>query len=310
MLINGLHHITAISANAIKNFHFYTQVLGLRFVKKTVNFDDPHTYHFYYGNYAAEPGSIMTFFPWQGMVQGRRGASQATETAFAVPSGSLDYWVKRLDAANVLYSKPAARFDEEYVAFYDPDGLKVELVASLRADARPAIDHSEIPAWASIRGFHGVTLTLNQHQPTARLLTDVMDFEGTDTHVNRYRFRAKASGIDAAVVDIVHLPTEMRGHVAAGSVHHVAFRAKTDADEMAVREKILQFGLNITEPIDRNYFHSLYFREPGGILFEIATDNPGFTVDEPLEQLGTSLKLPAMYEARRKEIEQVLPALK
>lgn len=307
--VQGLHHVTAIAGSARRNFDFYTKVLGLRFVKKTVNFDDPHTYHFYFGNYAAEPGTILTFFPWgDGIQPGRRGPGQVTETAFSVPEGSLDFWLKRLEAHNVIYNKPSRKFGEDYLTLLDPDGLKLELTISARGDARQPNVTEEVAGNVAIRGFHAVTLTLADVQPTAEILTELLDFQMLEHQVNRYRFLSR-NATTAAIVDLVEAPGERHGHVAGGSVHHVAFRVANDEAQMALRERIVARGFQITEQIDRNYFHSLYFREPGGVLFEIATDNPGFTADESLGSLGQSLKLPAMYERRRAEIEAALPEL-
>lgn len=305
----GLHHVTAIAGDAKKNFDFYTKVLGMRFVKRTVNFDDPQTYHFYYGNYAAEPGTIWTFFPWGNAVpRGRRGTGQATEVGFSVPAGSLDFWVKRLEAHNVLFNKPAQKFGEEYLTILDPDGLKLELTATGTPDDRQPHVTDEVGTEVAIRGFSGVTLTLADIEPTAAVLTDLLDYQLAEEHVNRYRF-VNPNVPTANVIDLVAVPSEGRGHVSGGSVHHVAFRVPDDATQLALREKIAAKGLHVTEQIDRNYFHSLYFREPGGVLFEIATDNPGFTADEPLEELGTTLKLPPQYERHRAELEAVLPKL-
>jgi glyoxalase family protein len=305
----GLHHVTAIAGDAKKNYDFYTQVLGMRFVKRTVNFDDPQTYHFYYGNYAAEPGTIWTFFPWGNAVpRGRRGTGQATEVGFSVPARSLDFWMKRLEAHNVIFNKPAQKFGEEYLTVLDPDGLKLELTATGTPDDRQPHVTDEIGAEKAIRGFSGVTLTLANVEPTAEILTGLLDYQLVEEHVNRYRF-VNPNAPTANVIDLVAVPSEGRGHVAGGSVHHVAFRVADDATQLALREKILAKGLHVTEQIDRNYFHSLYFREPGGVLFEIATDHPGFTADESLEELGTHLKLPPQFERHRAELEAVLPVL-
>jgi glyoxalase family protein len=306
--ILGLHHVTAIAGNAKRNLDFYTRILELRFIKKTVNFDDPHTYHFYYGDYYGSPGTILTFFPWEGTVSGRRGTGQATEVGFSVPAGSLDFWLNRLKAHNIIYNKPATKFEEEYLTVLDPDGLKLELVVAAQPDSRTGHETSEISGQQAIKGFHNVTLTLNSIKPTADILTGIFGYKLLSEHVNRYRFATDA--IDhAAIIDLVEAPGEMSGHIAGGSVHHIAFRVKDDAAEMKMRELIVNKGFQITPQIDRNYFHSLYFREPGGVLFEIATDNPGFTADEPLEDLGKNLKLPAQYEAYREEIKKALPPL-
>ncbi|RFZ85035.1 ring-cleaving dioxygenase [Mucilaginibacter terrenus] len=306
--INGIHHITAIAGNAKRNYNFYTNVLGLRMVKKTVNFDDPNTYHFYYGDEQGTPGSILTFFPWEGIQTGRRGARQVTEIGYSVPEGSFDFWLKRFEKHNVIFNKPAEKFGEQYLTFLDPDGLKFELVASKNADNRLPWETEEVKAENATKGFHSITITTNKMKPTADILTNVFGYKLLEEHVNRYRFVTDAVD-NANIVDLVEVAGEVAGHVAGGSVHHVAFRVKNEEVLMQYRDKIAALGLHITEKIDRNYFYSLYFREPGGVLFEIATDNPGFAVDESVEELGTNLKLPAQYENRRADIEKVLPKL-
>lgn len=306
--IKGIHHITAIAGNAKKNYDFYTRVLGLRLVKKTVNFDDPHTYHFYYGDRIGTPGTILTFFPWEGITTGRRGARQVTEIGYSVPEGSLDFWLKRFDDNNVIFNKPAEKFGEQYLSFLDPDGLKIELTVPKYKDSREPWTTGEVGASIATRGFHNITITSNKIEATAKILTGIFGYKLLDQQVNRYRFITDAVD-NAAIVDLVEVPAEIAGHVAGGSVHHVAFRVENEEVLMQYREKIVNAGLNITEKIDRNYFYSLYFREPGGVLFEVATDNPGFSVDEPVDQLGSGLKLPAQYEAHREEIENVLPKL-
>ncbi|WP_316794327.1 ring-cleaving dioxygenase [Pedobacter frigoris] len=305
--ILGIHHITAIAGNAKRNYDFYTGILGLRLIKKTVNFDDPHTYHFYYGNEQGTPGTILTFFPWEGITAGRRGTRQATEIGYSVPAGSLEFWQNRLEEHNVIYNKPAVKFGERYLTFLDPDGLKFELTES-SADDRDQWTTAEIGKDNAIYGFHHITITTNKMDGTAGILTNVFGYKLSKSEVNRHRFTTDAVDY-AAIVDLVEAPGETAGHVAGGSVHHVAFRVKDETALMYFRDKIVALGLNITEKIDRNYFYSLYFREPGGVLFEIATDNPGFTVDETLDELGTNLKLPAQYESRRNEIEGILPKI-
>lgn len=306
--IKGIHHITAIAGNAKRNFDFYTRVLGLRLVKKTVNFDDPYTYHFYYGDTVGTPGTILTFFPWEGIATGRRGARQVTEIGYSVPANSLDFWLKRLDENNVIYNKPAEKFGEQYLTFLDPDGLKFELTVPNGADNRQPWESSDVTSKNAIRGFHHITITSNKIEATAKILTDIFGYRLLEQEVNRYRFITDASET-AALVDLVEVPGEAAGHVAGGSVHHVAFRVSDEQVLMNFREKIVALGLNITDKIDRNYFYSLYFREPGGVLFELATENPGFITDETVEQLGQNLKLPAQYEGQRKEIESKLPSL-
>lgn len=299
----GLHHITAIAGDAKRNFDFYSKVLGLRFIKKTVNFDDPGTYHFYFGDEVGSAGTILTFFPWgEGIQQGRKGSGMATEIGYSVPKGSLGFWQERFEKYNVIYNKPAEKFGERYLTFLDPDGLKLELIESKTDDNRKAWETAEVKADVATKGFHNITLTLNNIKLTAAILTEIFGYRLIAQDVNRYRY-ATDTVENASIVDLVELPEEHKGHVANGSVHHVAFRVKDDASLLYFREKIEQYGLSITPQIDRQYFHSLYFREPGGVLFELATENPGFTVDESLEELGKNLKLPAQYEANRDEIE-------
>ncbi len=307
--ILGIHHVTAIAGDAVKNHDFYTRILGQRLVKKTVNFDDPQTYHFYFGDEVGSPGTIMTFFPWGDRVRmGKRGTGQVTEVGYAVPEGSLDFWLHRLEANNVIYNKPAEKFGEKYLTFLDRDGLKIELTVPKKASSREPWTTDEVNAEHAIRGFHHVTITTTNKEATAAILTEVFGYRLLEQHVNRYRFITDAVD-DAAIIDLVEALGEERGHVAGGSVHHVAFRVNNEASLMYFRDQIVSRGLHITEKIDRNYFYSLYFREPGGVLFEIATDNPGFATDEPVGELGSGLKLPQQYESSRDQIEQVLPKL-
>lgn len=301
--ILGIHHITAIAGDAKRNFNFYSNILGLRFIKKTVNFDDPGTYHFYFGDEIGSAGTILTFFPWgEGIQQARRGSGMASEIGYSVPKGSLDFWIERFEKYNVIYNKPSEKFGEKYVTFLDPDGLKLELIESSTEDNRKPWETDEIKAAVALKGFHNITLTLNKIEATASILTDIFGYKLIEKSVNRYRYATNAVE-NASIVDLVELPEEKRGHVANGSVHHVAFRVKNDESLMHFHKIISEKGLGITQQIDRQYFHSLYFREPGGVLFEIATDNPGFTVDETLENLGKDLKLPPQYETSRAEIE-------
>ena len=304
--ILGLHHITAIAGDAKRNFNFYANILGLRFIKKTVNFDDPGTYHFYFGDEVGSAGTILTFFPWgEGIQQGRKGSGMATEIGYSVPKGSLDFWQQRFEKYNVIYNKPSEKFGEKYLTFLDPDGLKLELIESKTEDNRKAWETDEVKADVATKGFHNITLTLNNIKATAAILTEIFGYKLIDQDVNRYRYATDAVE-NAAIVDLVELADEKRGLNANGTVHHVAFRVQNDEILMHFREKIEDYGLQITPQIDRQYFHSLYFREPGGVLFEIATDNPGFTVDESLEELGKNLKLPAQYEPQRAAIEKHL----
>ncbi|WP_313189948.1 ring-cleaving dioxygenase [Sphingobacterium sp.] len=305
----GLHHITAIANLAQRNYDFYTNTLGLRMVKKTVNFDDPGTYHFYYGDEKGNAGTILTFFPWEGIGKGRTGGGMATEIAYSIPEGSLEFWKERFGKNNVLTGDAVERFGELYLPFLDPDGLNLSLVVPKDADHRTGWTTEQVGKEVATKGFHNSTLTLRDVEPTGKVLTDLLDYEQIAQEGNRYRFKSK--NIDTAnIIDILVDENAPRGINTAGTNHHIAFRVKDDVDQMELREKIMSAGLQITPQIDRDYFHSLYFREPGGVLFEIATENPGFDVDEPLAELGNSLKLPKQYEPQRSAIEKVLPVLK
>jgi glyoxalase family protein len=307
--ILGLHHITAIAGDAQRNYDFYTKVLGLRMLKKTVNFDDPKTYHFYFGDGVGTPGSILTFFPWPGVKQGVNGAGMATGIGYSVPEGSLEFWKERFEKFNVPHNGISKKFGEDFLAFQDPDGLNLELIVPGNKDVRLPWETADIKAKVAIKGFHNVTLTLKDHKATAEILTDVFGYELVGTENNLYRFKTDAVQ-NAAIVDIIEDPKAGRGQNAGGTNHHVAFRVKDEETLMAFREKVMQKGLQITEKINRDYFFSLYFREPGGVLFEIATDNPGFATDEPIEELGSKLQLPDRYKSARAQIEEALPELK
>ena len=306
--ILGLHHITAIANNAQRNYDFYTHVLGLRMVKKTVNFDDPNTYHFYYGNEEGTPGTILTFFPWEGIGPGRNGVGMATEIGYSVPNDSLDNWAGRFRQFGVSMGEQAERFGETYLPFTDPDGLAIALIAPQQPDRRPAWETEDVKQDMATQGFHSVTLTLQKIDATAKVLTDIFGYRLLAQEGNRYRFVTEAIST-ASIVDLLEEPKGSMGRNAAGTNHHVAFRVANDTIQMEFREKIMSSSLQITPKINRDYFFSLYFREPGGVLFEIATDNPGFTVDEPLAELGSHLKLPKQYEASRAKIEKALPIL-
>ncbi|ANE51545.1 ring-cleaving dioxygenase [Flavisolibacter tropicus] len=305
--ILGLHHITAIAGDAQRNYDFYTRVLGVRLVKKTVNFDDPGTYHFYFGDEVGTPGSILTFFPWEGIQKGSPGTGMATEIGYAVPKDSLPFWKNRFETLKVKHQPINERFGEQYLSFEDPDGLQLNLVAT--NDTRKPWVTNEVKEDTATKGFHSIVLTVRNSAATAKVLTDIFGYRLLTQEGNRYRFITEA--IDTAnVVDIVEDPNGQRGINAGGTNHHVAFRVKDENILMNFREKVVNAGLNITEKIDRNYFYSLYFREPGGVLFEIATDNPGFATDESISELGTHLMLPPQYEPARQRIVDALPALK
>lgn len=307
--ILGLHHITAIASDAQRNYDFYTKTLGFRLVKKTVNFDDPETYHFYFGNETGAPGTVLTFFPWAEMRQGRNGAGMATEIGYSVPKGGLDFWKERFEKFNIRYVDKEETFEEKELSFRDPDGLQLKLIETKHNDERKGWVTDEIKADVAIKGFHSVTLTLNDIKATAEILTDLFGYKQVNKDSNLYRYQTDSVN-NAAIVDLLEIPEAQRGINAGGTNHHVAFRVKDEVDLMKMREKIMAKGLQITEKIDRDYFFSLYFREPGGVLFEIATDNPGFATDETVENLGTSLQLPTQHEPMRARIEKVLPNLK
>lgn len=305
--------MTAIASDPQRNIDFYTNVLGLRLVKLTVNYDDPHTYHLYYGDELGRPGSILTFFPWPGAPRGMRGTGQVTVTSFLVPEESLSYWEDRFKQNKVRFEpQQTHRFkkDESVLTFYDPDDLKLELVASSSAsDSKYRAWGNAVPERSAIRGFHGITMSEEGYERTASLLKDTMGFRPTDEEGERFRYEASGGG-PSAYVDLICQPALPRGQVLAGTVHHVAWRTPDEEEQKAWRKDIVNVGLNPTPVIDRQYFHSVYFREPGGVLFEIATDPPGFTVDEKEDSLGTHLKLPGWLEPFRKEIEQGLPKLR
>jgi glyoxalase family protein len=303
----GIHHITAIAGDPKRNHAFYTQALGLRMVKKTVNFDDPGTYHLYYGDEVGSPGSILTFFPWANVPNGRRGGGEASETAFAVPSGSMAYWNARLASLNIPHKLDKTPFGEEVIAFTDPDGMSHHLVATDSVDALPGHVSGDIPAEHAIRGFFGITLWSLHPDITAAVLS-VMGYAEDKTVEGASRWIAPSNGL-AARVDIRDSSQMPRGQSGAGSIHHVAFRAADDAAQESMVAALRSRGLQVTEQLDRNYFRSVYFREPGGTLFEIATDDPGFAVDESTATLGKELKLPAWLESSRARVESALPNL-
>lgn len=304
--INGLHHITAISSDVRRNRQFYTEVLGLRLVKKSVNQDDTGTYHLYYGDYAGSPGTILTFFPWAGVPRGRPGTGQAYATAFSVPAGSLPFWTERFAELKVSTLPVERRFADEVLPFFDGDGLRLELVATSEADARPPAPAKQIPAGFAIRGFHGTTLGLSDAKVTALVLTATMGYRLTAESGHRARYTT-GSGGPGTYVDLLTDPALPRGLNGAGTIHHVAFRVPDDATQTTARATLLAAGLPVSPVIDRAYFKSIYYREPNGVLFEIATDQPGFAIDEPVETLGTRLSLPPHLEPQRADIEAALP---
>ena len=301
----GLHHITAIASDPQQNVDFYTGVLGLRLVKITINYDDPNSYHFYYGDEAGSPGSILTFFAWPSGYLGVQGTAQATVTSFSVPEGSLDYWKQRFEQHHIRHEPPIHRWDEDTLVFYDPDGLQLELVAHPEATEKAGWANGPIPQEYATRGFHSVTLAVKDSTRTTHLLTETLGFQLLREEGNRARYVVGQQGA-ARTVDILTLPNEPQGVVGIGSVHHIAWRTPTDEQQQAWHTLLTKQQYRVSPVMDRQYFHSIYFREPGGVLFEIATDPPGFIADEPLEQLGTSLRLPEWLESRRDEIQNGL----
>jgi glyoxalase family protein len=304
----GIHHVTAIAGKPQRNLEFCARVLGLRFVKKTVNFDDPGAYHFYYGDETGRPGTILTFFSWEHAAPGRGGVGLTYSTAFRVPQASIGYWAHRFIDKGVQHEAPTRLFGEAVLPFTDPDGMKMLLVGTNPLASEPAWSGGDVPPEHAIRGFHGVTLLLEGAAPTGAVLTGVLGFkeEGREGTTVRYRANSEAGG----VVDIREAQEFLGGRMGRGSVHHVAFRARDDAEQREMAAKLVRdHGLHPTDQKNRQYFRSIYFHEPGGILFEIATDEPGFTIDEPLADLGKGLKLPPFLEPRRKELEAVLPEL-
>ncbi len=307
--ILGLHHVTAIAGDPQQNVDFYAGVLGLRLVKLTVNYDDPTTYHLYYGDGQGHPGTIMTFFPWPGAMKGHIGTGQVTVTSFAVPEKSLGYWKDRLKEHETPFQETRSEFDEHLLSFADPDGLQLELIATPHANPDNAWNRGPVPVDFAIRGFHHVILSENGYERTASLLTDALGFRRVQEQGAHFRYAA-TSGKPGTMVDLICVPEGRPGRVAVGTVHHVAWRTPTDEQQEKWRETLRDLQYDVTPIIDRTYFHSIYFREPGGVLFEIATDPPGFAVDEPADKIGASLVLPRWLESERSELERILPPIR
>jgi glyoxalase family protein len=306
--IAGIHHITAIASAPQQNLDFYTQVLGLRLLKVTVNFDDPGSYHFYFGNHAGSPGSVLTFFPWPGAPRGTVGNGQVSATTFAVRPGALEFWRDRLREQRIPAEDPGQRFGEAVLRCVDPDGMPLELVGTSDANPDAAYSVDGIPQEYAICGFHSATLLEEGYESTAHLLQDVMGLRFVGQDENRFRYAATGAG-SGRIVDVVCSPDGRRGRLGAGIVHHIAWRTSDAAQQKYWRDDLVARAFNVSPIMDRVYFRSIYFREPGGILFEIATDGPGFAADEPPDHLGERLALPAWLEPRRTAIEQALPSL-
>lgn len=302
--IPGVHHVTAIGSDPGRNLAFYTETLGLRLVKQSVNQDDVSVYHLFYGDHSGSPGTSMTFFPYPDARPGRVGTGQVSTTQFLIPEESVEYWSDRFAGEGVDADDPRERFGDTVIPFRDPDGLPLELVA--RADA-PAGDPPDgaVPAEHAVRGFFGVTLSLTSAAPTANLL-EAMGYRATEADHDRQRY--EADGDLGYVVDIVEDPQARRGQSGSGTVHHVAFQVTEDS-QSAWRDALIEHGLKPTEIIDRKWFNSVYARTAGGVLFEFATKEPGYTVDEDLDELGERLVLPEWLESQRSDIEAGLPDL-
>lgn len=311
--LQGIHHITCIAGDPQRNLDFYTGVLGMRLVKCSVNQDDPGTYHLFYADHDGHPGTDLTFFPWPHLSRGQRGAGQAVEVSLAVPPGSLDFWQEHLALQDLEPGPRETRRGAAALPLSDPDGLALALTET--ADERPFTPWSDgpIPAEHQVRGLHGVRLWERDLQRTATFLTEVMGFaaaEGDEDAEDGWHRFTLAGGGSRRWVEIRELTEARRGNLGSGSVHHVAWQSPHDAEQQAVRSRVLAAGAHPTEVIDRFWFRSVYFREPGGVLFELATDDPGFTADEALESLGQELILPPWLEGRRQEIEAALPPLR
>jgi glyoxalase family protein len=306
LAVSGLHHITAIATDPQRNLEFYAGTLGLRLVKRTVNFDDPGTYHLYYGDRIGRPGTLLTFFPWPGARPGRAGVGQAIVTAFRVPAGAIEFWEDRLGRAAVSGVARRERFGEISLRFSDPDGLGLELVAS--GPAGESVWDGPVPAAMQIQSLHASILHLQSTVDTIAVLTQALGLvpDGEENVMSRFR---PADPGGAGVLDLIRDMSGTSGEMGGGSVHHIAWRARDGRHQLELRDALVATGLRVTPVIDRQYFRSIYFREPGGVLFEIATDDPGFLIDEAESALGQTLRLPPQYEAGRTAIESALPAL-
>ena len=305
--ITGIHHITALAGSARKNLDFFQGILGLRLIKKTVNFDDPGVYHLYYGDYEGNPGSILTFFPYEGIRRGRHGTGLVNTTSFSVPFGSIAYWENRFNGFGIPFKNVQERFgDEAFMYFEDTDGLGLELVFN-DLDKRPPISGGEVPGEYAIRGFFGAEIWAAGSERTAALLMDKMDHEIIKEAGSRIRLAAKNE--PGHFIDLLVPATSTRGLNGGGTVHHIAFATPKKETQLKAWHAVKSHGLDPTPFVDRQYFRSIYFREPGGVLFEVATNGPGFAIDEPLEALGRELKLPPQYESRREAIASQLPPL-
>lgn len=305
--LHGIHHITAISSDPQSNVDFYTKTLGMRLVKLTVNYDDPGTYHLYFGDSVGSPGSILTFFPFPDAQAGKVGNGQVSAIGYSIAESSVDFWVERFSRLGVKFDGPFRRFNEEVIAFSDTDGLPLELVADLNRSGQIWAD-SEIPAEHQLKRFSSAALSVATAASTIDLLVSTMGMVRLGNEGLRTRF-AVGAGANRQHLDVIEDPMARRGVPGPGTVHHIAWRCY-DSDQTAWQERIAGTGLHVTQIVDRNYFHSIYYREYSGILFEIATDEPGFATDQGLPELGTKLVLPPWLEVKREDIERRLPPIK
>ena len=305
--ITGIHHVTALAAGTQPNIDFYSGILGLRLVKQTVNFDAPEVHHLYYGNESGDPGTLLTFFPYEGLANGRHGKGMLNTTAFSVPAGSMDYWFNRLSRFGIAYKQPIERFGSELVVYLeDADGLGLELVFN-DTDKRPGNKRGPIPEEHSIRGIFNVEIWDDHYERTAGLLTTLLDHVTVAEQGNRLRLAA--TDAPGNYLDFLYQPHSMKGLPGSGTVHHLALSTPGRESLTAVRNRVLSAREQVTPVLDRKYFSSVYFREPGGVLLEVATAVPGFTIDEPRDHLGEKLQLPEQFESRRVELEQILPSI-
>lgn len=304
---NGIHHISALSGDAQRNADFYVKTLGMRLVKKSVNQDDPGTYHLFYGNADGDPGSGLTFFPWPMAVQGKPGVGEAASVGLAVPSGSLEFWAEHFAEEGIDFEGPITRFGKTVFRFKDPDLMQLELVFDENVNDLPAWSKGAVPEEFGIRGFWGTTLHLQEAGPTVNVLEEVFQFSLTAEEGNQKLYTTDAPFGSSVIIETIDPKPSANGR---GIIHHVAFRAKDDEELATMREKVLEMGLHPTEYIDRFWFHSVYFRSPGGVLFEIATDGPGYVVDEDADKLGQKLVLPPWLEPKREAIEKRLPEIR
>lgn len=309
MTVTGIHHITAVTSSAAENLAFYEKILGLRLVKQTVNFDDPFTYHLYYGDANGSPGTILTFFPWEKLPRGTPGAGMVTAIAFAISRQSIDFWTQRIEAQAIRIEK-SDRFGDPVLRFADPHGLPIELIGASDPPTTAHWPEGPIAKAHAITGFHSATITVNRLEDNDTLLRDVMAMTLTEQEHHRYRFRMDAIEAPGHFLDVVHDPQAPVGRPGGGTVHHIAFRTENDASQLWWQALLRKSDVGVTDVRDRKYFRSIYFHIPAGVLFEIATDPPGFTVDESASALGSTLKLPAQYETMRPDIERRLPPLR